>query len=90
MPKYKAEFPPRKCIRSTTVLVIINDLPSLIESYVQIFADDTKLFSAIKDEYGSEILQNDLYRLDEWSRTWQINFSISKCKVLHLGKKNQQ
>ena len=71
-------------------LLYINDLPSIVQSYIKIFADDTKLFSAIKDEYDSEVLQNDFYLLDEWSRTWQINFSITKCKVLHLGKKNQQ
>ena len=47
---------------------------------------DTKL-SAIKDEYDSEVLQNDLYLLDEWL---QINFNITKCKMLPLGKKNQQ
>ena len=71
-------------------LLYINDLPSVVQSYIKIFPDDTKLFSAIKVEYDSEVLQNDLYLLDEWSGTWQINFSITKCKVLHLGKKNQQ
>ena len=65
-------------------LLYINDLPSVVQSYTKIFADDTKLFRAIKDEYDSEIYQNDL------SRTWQINFNITKCKVPHLGKKNQQ
>ena len=57
----------------------INDLPSVVQSYqLKIFADDTKLFSAIKDEYNSKILQNDLYLIDEWSRTWQINFNITQ------------
>ena len=50
-------------------LLYINDLPSVVQSYIKIFADDTKLFSAIKDEYDSDVLQNDLYLLDEWSRT---------------------
>ena len=71
-------------------LLYINDLPSVVQSYIKIFADDTKLFGAIKDEYDSEVLQNDLHLPDEWSTTWQINFNITKCKVLHLGKKNQQ
>ena len=68
-------------------LLYINDLPSVVQSYIKVFADDTKLFRAIKDEYETEVLQNDLYLLDEWSRTWQINFNITKCNVLHLGKK---
>ena len=63
-------------------LLYINDLPSVVQSYIKISADDTKLFSAIKDEYDSDVLQNDLYLLDEWSRTWQINFNITKCEVL--------
>ena len=37
-------------------LLYINDLPSVVQSYIKIFADDTKLFSAIKDEYDSEVL----------------------------------
>ena len=72
------------------LLLYINDSSSDVQSYIKIFADDTKLFSGIKDEYDSEVLQNDLYLLDKWSRTWQINFSIINCKVLHLGKKNRQ
>ena len=61
----------------------INDLPSVVQSYIKIFADDTKLFSAIKDEYDSEVLQNDLYLLDEWSRTWKIYFMSPnvKCSI---------
>ena len=71
-------------------LLYINDLPSVVQSYIEIFADDTKHFSVIKDEYDSEVIQNDLYLLDEWSRTWQINFNITQYNLLHLGKKNQQ
>ena len=83
-------IPQRSVLGPLLFLLYINDLPSVVRLYIKIFTDDTKLFSAIKDEYDSEVLQNDLYLLDEWSRTWQINFNTTKCKVLHLGKKNQQ
>ena len=35
-------------------------------------------------------LQRDLDRLQEWVRNWQLKFNSDKCKVLHLGRTNQQ
>ena len=33
-------------------------------------------------------LQEDIDSLMTWSNTWQLHFNSSKCKVLHVGKKN--
>ena len=35
-------------------------------------------------------LQNDLDRLGDWSVRNKMPFNVSKCKVMHIGKKNTQ
>ena len=70
-------------------ILYINDLPDAISCVSKLFADDTKLYRTV-DSYGdSNMLQMDLYELDNWSESWQMKFNIQKCKVLHLGKRTQ-
>ena len=33
-------------------------------------------------------MQNDLNNLFDWSNTWQMEFNIDKCCVIHLGYQN--
>ena len=67
--------------------IFINDLPDNIESKCKIFADDTKIYN---DPGNANILQDDLSKLQTWSEKWQLGFNITKCKVLHIGKKNPE
>ena len=52
-------------------VIYINDLPDAIDNIVQIFADDTKIYSRIRALRDNIILQNDLDKVREWSRRWQ-------------------
>ena len=27
--------------------------------------------------------------MQQWTETWNLYFNVAKCKVMHLGKKNQ-
>ena len=54
------------------------------------FADDTKLARGIKNCEDSYRLREDLQKLFKWSEDWQINFSVDKCKVMHVGNKNHK
>ena len=64
-------------------LVFINDLPECIQSTCKIFADDVKIYRPLHDPgFDISILQADLIRLSDWSRTWQLGISYEKCKVL--------
>ncbi len=71
-------------------VVFINDLPEVTECLTQMFADDTKVFTTVKDMNDRQKLQNDLTNLYEWSSKWQLRFNASKCKVLHIGHNNPQ
>ena len=35
----------------------------------------------------TERFQEGINRLELWSRTWQMQFNTSKCKVMHLGRR---
>ena len=70
-------------------LVFINDLDTGIENFVFKFADDTKLLSTAIDLFDRDVLHSDLNLLVTWSRNWQMQFNIGKCKVMPFGYGNQ-
>ena len=77
-------------------LIFINDLPLEVLSPMSLFADDSKVFSRItlgknkneNTENESERLQKDLDNIKEWATKWKMEFNVSKCKIMHLGKDN--
>ena len=76
----------------TLFIIFINDLDmaiDIISSIISKFADDTKVGRIVENDEGRAALQADLDKLLEWADKWQMQFNASKCKVLHIGKKNQ-
>ena len=71
-------------------LIFINDLDTGVSSDVLKFADDTKLFREVTSRQDSICIQEDLNRLVEWARIWQMQFNEGKCKVMHLGGRNEK
>ena len=65
--------------------IFINDLPSIVQSPLVLFADDAKVFHTIQSEDDYLKLQQDLDNLFLWSCEWQLGFNVDKCKVLHIG-----
>ena len=62
-------------------LVYINDLPKGIESTCKIFADDTSLFSKVKDEASSDTqLNNGLNKIGKWTFQWKMLFNPDPSK----------
>ena len=79
-------IPQGSVLGPTFFVVFINDIPDSINSTVNIFADDTKLFRSVTSDEEHVVLQSDLDMLADWSETWQLKFNASKCKVLHIGQ----
>jgi len=48
-------------------------------------ADDTKIYSTIKDISDTLLLQKNLDMVNEWSHKWLLKFNADKCKPLQLG-----
>ena len=69
-------------------ICFVNDMPEAVENFIRMFADDTKIFAAVRNASDGEKLQRDLQRLQEWTKVWQLRFNTGKCKVMHLGTNN--
>jgi len=83
--KVTSGIPQGSILGPVLFLIFINDLPECIDSLSEIFADDTKTFNTCDK---SDVIQEDLNALQEWSDKWQLFFNCSKCKCLHFGKTN--
>ena len=80
---------------SLLFLIYINDLPNDLKSNAKLFADDTSLFTIVKDEHESaNILNNDLSLISKWAFNWKMLFNPDPSKpaqeVLFSRKKKAQ
>nr|VZI50351.1 unnamed protein product [Spirometra erinaceieuropaei] len=50
------------------------------------FADDIKLWSVIRTADDEEHLQENLNRLQQWSKAWLLPFNEKKCNILRVGR----
>ena len=67
---------PRVNIGSTFFLIFINDLPNKLKSNAKLFADDTSLFTIVKDENkNANVLNKDLSLISEWAFNWKMLFN---------------
>ena len=66
----------------------INDMSSVVDSPIYLFADDTKVFSSIASVDDHSERPHDLEQLEKWSEKWQPRFNANKCKVMHIGRTN--
>ena len=63
-------------------VAFINDIANKIKSSCKLFADDTKLPRAIKNEFDITELQQDI---DLLSNEWLIKLNQQKCKLMNIG-----
>ena len=70
--------------------IFIDDLDELIRALIKKFADDTKMTRIVEDDEQAEEMQRDLDRVDAWAKSWGMKFNVSKCKVMHVGRRNRK
>ena len=90
-----AGVPQRSILGPLLFLIYINDLPNELKSNAKLFADDTSLFTIVKDENESaNILNNDLSLISKWAFNWKMLFNPDPSKpaqeVLFSRKKKAQ
>ena len=86
----KSGIPQGSVLGPILFVCFINDLPDIVESMCQLFADDAKLFRSTKTSGDVITLQNDINKLMAWSKEWQLPFNVDKCKSLHIGRSNSR
>ena len=66
-------------------LLYINDLPNNLSTSVRLFADDCILYTPIRTQNDSSLLQNDLLKLQKWQEKWLMKFNPGKCYTMSLA-----
>ena len=69
-------------------LVLINDIDKDIsdESFISLFADDTRIARKVSSEEDIEALQSDLEKLYNWQADNNMLFNSNKFEILRYGK----
>ena len=70
-------------------IIYINDLDLGLVSKISKFADDTKMGINADSDAAVKQLQEDLRKVGEWSKKWQMPFNLDKCKIMHIGHNNK-
>ena len=62
-------------------LIYINDLAENLYSNPKLFANDTSLFSVVRDLNTSAIeINNDLKKIEAWAHQWKMSFNLDSLK----------
>ena len=56
----------------------INDLPNKVKNPCKLSVEDV------------HEIQENINRLQSWSKTWKMSFNYEKCKVMHFGRRNAE
>jgi len=71
-------------------VIFINDLDDGVINKLLKFADDTKIVSKVGTAEDVKVLQDDFYKLFQWSKDWQMLFNTDKSKIIHFGFNNNE
>ena len=55
-------------------------------SHVHRSAEDTAVYLAVLEQEDSDALRNDINKLEDWQKAWDMEFNQSKCQVLHTSR----
>ena len=68
-------------------IIFVNDCTTAMESEAAMFADDLKIWREIRSPADRVCLQNDVDRLQAWTRNWRMSLNASKTVVMKLSSR---
>ncbi len=79
-------IPQGSVLGPTLFLIYLNYLPSVINSFIFLFADDDKIFRVINHKEDPTLLQGDLASLQDWCSKWRLSLHPDKYKHMTTAK----
>ena len=86
----KSGIPQGSVLGPILFVIFINDMPGVVETFCQLFADDAKVFRNVCSSEDNKKLQCDIDKLSDWAEKWQLHFNTDKCKSFHIGRTNKR
>lgn len=68
--------------------IFLDDIDDKVISKTLKFADDMKMLVALNSQETKNVINQDISYLSLWAKKWQMEFNLSKCKVMHYGRAN--
>lgn len=69
----------------TLFLIYINDLPTMVNCSISLYADDTLLYQQVTTDEDAARFQNNIDAVHRWSVEWKMQFNESKCHMIAFG-----
>ena len=88
--KVTSGVPQESVLGPLMFVIYINDLSDEVDSYINLFVHDAKLMSKVENVNDCMTLQNYLNKINSWSKSWQMEFNLSKCEVMEFGKSKKR
>ena len=70
---------------SPLLLLFMNDLPSVVQFQLRLFADDCLIYRPIMDSRDQYLLDQDLAALSQWADTWGMKYNPHKCFIMTIA-----
>jgi hypothetical protein len=68
--------------------LFINDIADVIKnSNILMYADDCKLYRAVRNPHDHALFKEDIAQVFEWAQYNQLSIAFQKCKILHLSSR---